>query len=77
MLRAVSIQSHFQLEIKSFFKKTLQTAFSEKKKLLAAIVKQLFCLFASVDASDDFNYQNFYIFFGVKLHRNKKVPIAK
>ena len=25
----------------------------------------------------DFNYQKFYIFFDVKLHRNKKVPIAK
>ena len=26
---------------------------------------------------DDFNYYNFHIFFDVKLHQNKKVPIAK
>ena len=26
---------------------------------------------------DDLNYQNFYIFFDVKLHHDKKFPIAK
>ena len=38
MLRAVSIQSHyFQLEMKTCFQKTLQTAFSEKNSWLAKL----------------------------------------